>query len=555
MRSTRQASEPEPTRGQAPAQPGDLTAPIGTVGDSVTVATWTILSRVTGFARIAVVAAVLGATFFANNYQFTNSLPNLVYYGFLAGSLFSSLLVPALVRHIDGGDAASAERVASGLFGVVAVCMLAAVPIAILVAPELLRLAALGSSAATGAAQVHLGRLLVVMLMPQVLCYGVIGTSTAVQNSHRRFALAAGAPVLENLGTIFVLLLTWMLFKPVSDPAQVPLAEILLLGLGSTAAVAIHACVQWWGARRVGVVLRPRAGWRDPEVKVVIRRAVPSLIQAGADAAELIVLLVLADRVAGGVVAFQVALNFYLLPVALAATPVALSLIPRLSRIEAHSADFHDTLVRGLAFAGFLALPAATGYLVLAGPLGRAVSLGRMNSPFAVDLVVTSLRYLAPGLIGEAAFLIMTYASYSRGDTATPLRAMGVQFTVCLAVASSSFFVHGPAVLAVLGAALSAGMLASSAVLYAAVTRHDAGEERLAAPLGRVAVGAAVMACPAFFTAVAVSRGVGGRLGVEVAALAAVLVGAAVFLSSQFLWRSRELHWVAASIGLKFSGN
>ena len=80
-------------------------------GDSITVAAWTIVSRVTGVAKFACIGAVLGPTFFGNTYQFTNSLPNLVYYGFLAGSLFSSLLVPALVRHIDAGDRA---RVASG---------------------------------------------------------------------------------------------------------------------------------------------------------------------------------------------------------------------------------------------------------------------------------------------------------------------------------------------------------------------------------------------------------------------------------------------------------
>ena len=73
-------------------------------GDSLTVAAWTILSRVTGLARVAVVGAVLGPTYTGNTYQFTNSLPNLLYYGFLAGGLFSSLLAPALVRHIDAGD-------------------------------------------------------------------------------------------------------------------------------------------------------------------------------------------------------------------------------------------------------------------------------------------------------------------------------------------------------------------------------------------------------------------------------------------------------------------
>ena len=83
---------------------------VATAGDSITVAAWTIVSRVTGVAEVRRSSARYSApTFFGNTYQFTNSLPNLVYYGFLAGSLFSSLLVPALVRHIDAGDRAASR--------------------------------------------------------------------------------------------------------------------------------------------------------------------------------------------------------------------------------------------------------------------------------------------------------------------------------------------------------------------------------------------------------------------------------------------------------------
>ncbi|MDT4910108.1 MAG: putative peptidoglycan lipid flippase, partial [Pseudonocardiales bacterium] len=59
-------------------------------GDSIAVASWTLVSRVTGVVKIAAIGAVLGPTFFGNAYQFTNSLPNLIYFGLLAGSLFSS---------------------------------------------------------------------------------------------------------------------------------------------------------------------------------------------------------------------------------------------------------------------------------------------------------------------------------------------------------------------------------------------------------------------------------------------------------------------------------
>src|SRR5204862_7263397 len=92
-----------------------------------------------------------------------------------------------------------------------------------------------------------------------------------------------------------------------------------------------HAVV---GGPPAGVLLMPRPGWRDPEVRVVIRRALPSLAQAGLLAFQVLTLLVVANRLPGGVVAFQIALNFYYLAIALGATPVALSLLPRLSRMR-----------------------------------------------------------------------------------------------------------------------------------------------------------------------------------------------------------------------------
>ena len=141
-----------------------------------------------------------------NTYQFTNSLPNLIFYGLLAGSLFSSLLVPALVKHIDAGDKRAAERVAGGLMGVALLAMLAVVPVAALLdsAAAETGLAGLGQRAPRTARPAP-GAILVLLLLPQVPLYAFIGTSTAVMNAHRRFALAAAAPALENLGTIVVL--------------------------------------------------------------------------------------------------------------------------------------------------------------------------------------------------------------------------------------------------------------------------------------------------------------------------------------------------------------
>src|SRR5438093_7692196 len=171
--------------------PQEQSRAVSAARDSMTVAAWTIVSRVTGVIKFAVIGAVLGPTFFGNTYQFTNSLPNLVFYGLLAGSLFSSLLVPALVRHIDAGDRQASERVAGGFLGITLAMLLVIAPLAITLGPLVLSFGTLGGGpqVVEAAAQMRIGLLLIAMFIPQIFFYGVVGTATAVMNSRQRFAL------------------------------------------------------------------------------------------------------------------------------------------------------------------------------------------------------------------------------------------------------------------------------------------------------------------------------------------------------------------------------
>ncbi len=539
-------------------EPDEQGKAVAAARDSMTVAAWTMVSRVTGVIRFAVIGAVLGPTFFGNTYQFTNSLPNLVYYGLLAGSLFSSLLVPALVKHIDTRDRQASERVAGGFLGITLMLLLVIAPLAVIVGPLVLRFASLagGPQVAEAAAQTRVGSLLIVMFIPQIFFYGIVGTATAVMNSRRRFALAAGAPAVENLGTMAVLGAAALLYGTRASLTQVPPGEILLLGLGSTGAVALHAATQWWGARRAGVVLTPRPGWRDPEVLVVIRRALPSLAQAGLASLQVLTLLMVANRLPGGVIAFQIGLNFYYLAIAVGATPVALSLLPRLARmhLDGDTTAFRDTLVRGLALGFLVTIPAAVGYLVLAMPLARAISFGRMGSAAGVSMVDVSLAALSLAVVGQTAFMILTYACYARKDTRTPLRSMLVQAVICLGLASTALLVQGPTVLLVLGLALSISVTAAALHLTARVWPNlsRAGTQRLIPSLARFVAGAAIMVGPAWLVADAVPRWLGRSLGPRVGIAVAVLVGAAVFLALLTLWRAPELQWLAGGLSQRY---
>ena len=447
---------------------------------------------------------------------------------------------------------AAARAVAGGLFGATVAAMVVVLPVAVLVAPAALRFSSLTQGSAEAAGQARVGGLLVLMLLPQVPLYAVVGTATAVMNAQRRFALAAAAPALENLGTIAVLAAVAVLYPGARSVQDAPLGLILLLGLGTTGSVALHALVQWIGARRAGVALAPLAGWRHPEVRALIRRAVPSLAQAGLGALQIFVLIMLANRVAGGVVAFQLALNFFFLPIALAATPVALSLTPRLSRMTspADAAAFRDTFVRGLSFAIFLVVPAATAYLAMAGPLAQAMSYGAFRAGTGALLVTASLAGLALGVIGETVFLVCTYTCYARGDTVTPLHAATVQATLTLTLAgATTTILTGPAALAGLGLAYTGGTALSAAMLLRAVLRRlPPGQASVLRAGGRALLCSLAMAGPAMLTADQVSRwAVPGAPVMAMAAAAAV--GAGIYFGCQRMLRAEEMSWVGGALG------
>jgi putative peptidoglycan lipid II flippase len=525
-------------------QAADRQADTAATSDSLTVAGWTLVSRITGVVKVAVIGAVLGPTFFGNAYQFTNSLPNLLYFGLLAGSLFSSLLVPEIISYVDRGDRASSTRIAGGFLGVTMAALVALVLPAVFLGPLALRAAAGGS----GAAQEGVGRYLVLMFLPQLFLYGVVGTATAVMNAHRRFALAAAAPAMENLGTVGVLIACAAIYGTGTDVNAVPTGELLLLGLGTTGAVALHAVTQWFGATRVGVVLVPRAGWRDAEVRAVVRRALPSMAQASLVAIQIASLLVLANRVPGGVVAFQIALNFYFLAIALGATPVALALLPRLARMHIDGAErsFRDTLVTGSALGLFVAVPAAVAYAALAVPLAQAVAFGRMGTSTGVALIAAALAALAPAVIGQTTFLIATYASYARRDTRAPLRSMIAQAVVCGCLACITLALHGSAVLVGLGLAYAAAVnLAAGHLWHRLLACLARGRVLLRRSVVTITIGAALMVGPAWLVATKTTDSLGAPLGPRVGVLAAALTGLAVFIGVQAALRAPEV----ASLG------
>jgi putative peptidoglycan lipid II flippase len=482
---------------------------------------------------------VLGPTLFGDLYQATNNLPNLTY-ELLTGALFVSLVVPALVRHLDTDDVAAATRLANGFLTLTTVAALAVVALGVAAGPLVLDVLTAGAPEGPDGGTAWL---LLALLLLQVPLYLLAGLAAAVQNARGRFALAAAAPSVENLGIVVVLLAYAVLAG--GDAADgVGLADVLLLGAGTTGAVALHAAVQWAGARAVGVRLAPSRSWRDAEVRGLVRLAVPSMGYAGLNVVRYLCVLVVAAAVPGGVVAMTLAIAFYNLPVALGAKPVAYAALPALAR-AGHRADdqAYGTLFRrSLGLVLFLTVPAAVGYVLLSGPLAAAVSFGEMAGPAGRELVRVCLLGIGLGVAGEAALVLATQAAYARRDGAAPLAAVALRTTVAVAGMGAAWaLLDGTALLLAVGAAVAVSDLLAAALLCLATRRRlPAAEGGLLPSVLRPVLASAAMAVVVVPLLLLLGTPVGPAAGVGTVVLAA-LVGAAAYLGAQWLLRAPEL--------------
>ena len=199
----------------------------------MSVSGWTAASRITGFGRVVVVAAVLGPTYLGNVFQATNNLPNLVYMA-LIGALISSLLVPPLIRLVDQGDRLATERLAGAFLGTALLVFGVVAVLVVLTGPLILELFTVGvADAEQAAGQRAVGHLLLLLCMPQLLLYGVVGTCEAVMNAHGRFALPSAAPISENLGVILTMVATGVIFG-IGQESAIQTEQLVLMGVGCT---------------------------------------------------------------------------------------------------------------------------------------------------------------------------------------------------------------------------------------------------------------------------------------------------------------------------------
>ncbi len=459
-------------------------------GDSATSAIWTLLSRISGFGRVVLIGAVLGPSYFGNLFQLANQLPWLAF-DLAIGALLGSLLVPALVRHVTNEDPESVARVAGGFLGLIVLLFSGIVAIVLLLLGPIAELFALPIvDPATRQQFVSTAGPLLALTAPQLIGYGVAITGQATQHAMGYYKIPAAASIAENVVVIATLAVFGIVFGTGIELEQVTTSHVLLLGGGSSLGVALHAGIQLWGVSRLGVRLRPRAGWNDPDVRQLVRQAIPTSGTAFLNGTRLLMLLTISNTVPGGVVAFQLALNVLNVPVALGAKPVVHALLPRLSGAyqKDDMAEFSDRYLRGVGFAFLLTLPAAMAVASLGWLLSVGVAVGEMDSDAGRQLLAFGITGVAGAIIGDGLYHLATAASYSSSDMAGPLRAQIIRVGLTLLGSAAAMLFSGPEVVLCLAVSMSMADLLSGLYLHRRMrSKLIAGEYGLVHSLSRSA--------------------------------------------------------------------
>ncbi|HEX4901867.1 MAG TPA: lipid II flippase MurJ [Acidimicrobiales bacterium] len=499
-------------------------------------ATQTVLtgiSRLTGFVRVVVVAAVLGTTFLGNTYQSANTVPNIVFELFAAGAL-QAVLVPALVARFDRGDDEGAERLAGSVLGLTLAVLGVLVVVGAAASPLLMRGLVSGvEDASIRADQVSLGTVFLLIFLPQILVYDVGLVATAVLHAKGRFGLPAFAPAVNNVVVCAAYGTFWWLRRDEGPGLDLDGLEIAVLAGGTSLGVVAFCALPIAGARRSGFRFRPNLDRSDPALRALARQGGWAALFLAMTQVLLGAVLVLGNPVEGGIVGYQVAFTFFLLPHALFALPVLNTLFPEAAR-RAQAGDLAGvarTVERGVRAIGFFVLPVAAALVALAGPLTSVALFGETGEAGA-ELVRLTLVGFAPGLIGYGLFYFLTRISYALDDTRSPaLVHGGVVVAGVVAMVASTGAVEGDARIAALAWAHTGTYLVGAMLLAISVHRRLRPAPRVLRPMvvGSVASLVAGLA----MAAVGDRVGGGGRVGAVLAVAAAGPVGLVLYVALQ----------------------
>jgi putative peptidoglycan lipid II flippase len=408
-----------------------------------TVGAMTGISRVLGFIRDVLVAAVLGAGPVADAFFVAFRIPNLFRRIFAEGA-FSAAFIPLFAKHHHGeGGEAAGRAFAEQALACLTLALIVFTIFGEIFMPWLMLLLAPGFFA--DPEKLDLAVLLARISLPYLLCMSLAALYSGILNALGKFAAAAFAPSLLNVVLIIVLVGLIALGEEGHCRAAVALAW------GISISGALQVLIVMAAAARAGMRLAPRLPRFSEDMKRLLALGAPAVIAGGVTQIAAILTTIIAslqDRVVSWL---YYADRLFQLPLGIIGVAIGVVLLPDLSRklrADDHAAAL-ESENRSLEVALLLTLPASVALLVAAHPI---VSVLFERGAFAsedANATAAMLAALAPGLPAYVLIRVLHPGFFAREDTKAPMLYAGIGMAANAALSLVLFLAIGPVGIAV----------------------------------------------------------------------------------------------------------
>ena len=479
-----------------------------------TVGSYTLLSRVMGFVRDILTAALLGAGPVADAFFVAQRLPNLFRSLFAEGA-FSAAFVPLFAGTMAEHGKEAARAFAEDALAVLLVALLAFVLLGEIFMPLVMRMIAPGFG--DDPEKFDLAVALARITFPYLLFIALVALQGGVLNSVDRFAAAAATPILLNLFLIAALLMT----------KKFGWHDGRALAWAITGAGLAQFLWLMFSCARAGLALRLPLPRLTPGVRRTLAIMGPGAFGAGITQVNLLISTALASFLPSGSVSYlYYADRLNQLPLGVVGIAVGTAILPPLSR-QLRLGDLSAAVAtqnRGLELALLLTVPAAVALAVLADPIFAALFQRGAFSQAEAAATAAALAAYAAGLPAFVLVKVLAPAFFARHDTRTPVKVAVAAMAVNLAltVVLMQFLAH-------VGIALAttcAGWLNALTLLALLVRRgHFQVDRRARRNLPRIAVAALGMGAVLEVLRIAVAPAFAGPVLVRMVVLVG-LIGA-----------------------------
>ena len=402
--------------------------------DVTTVGGATLLSRLLGFVRDVVIAAVLGAGALADAFFIALQIPNLFRRLLAEGALNSAFVPLWLRRRQEDGDRA-ARRFSEDVLGTLGVALAAIAVLCALFAPAIVALLAPGFAAEPYLFAVYFLRL----CAPYLAIVGLVAVMAATLNAAGRVGAAAAGPVAFN-----VVMIAAVAGIAVAGLGSSPIAGAILAGAIVVAGVFQLIVVGGAMVRLADPPIAPQLSV-SPDVRRFFRMMLPGVIAAGIPQLTLIAGTIVASSSPSAVSWLTYSFRLYELPLGVVSIAIASVMTPAIAahvRTEDRAASA-TTQSRAFEIALGLALPAAAGLALLAGPIVTGLFERGAFGARDTAAVAGAVAAIALGIPGHALEKVLASVSYAHEDTRTPMLTALAGLAAAAAAAILLFPSHG----------------------------------------------------------------------------------------------------------------